>query len=83
MGGRDDGTDSSSRQWVIKFHVGDVCHHWHSKRQGTVMKCEEGTHMKIQFDAMQKDPVEGWGGKDDGKVETRRKAAFIKGTNGM
>ena len=54
------------KTWIVKFFEGDRVHHWWTGRQGTVTATERGnSHMDIQF--------------DDGRLENRRKTAYIKG----
>ena len=74
----------TTSQWVIKWRPGMVCHHWSSKRQGTAMKIQHDSEfMTIVFDDTQQIGVPGWGGVEDGRVETRRKSAFIAGPNDL
>ena len=54
--------------------VGDVCHHWKTHRQGTVVGWDNSsTHFDIKFDDVQK-----WG-RLDGETHRRRISAFVKG----
>ena len=54
------------RQWVVRFRVKDVVHHFKTGRQGVVTGWERGnTHMWILF--------------DDGYEAERQKSAYNKG----
>ena len=54
--------------------VGDVCHHWKTHRQGTVVGWDNSsTHFDIKFDDEQKC------GRLDGETHRRRISAFVKG----
>jgi hypothetical protein len=56
------------RQWVVRFRVKDVVHHFKTGRQGVVTRWDRGyTHMWILF--------------DDGYKEKRRKSAYNKGVS--
>ena len=59
-------------QWVRKYRVGEVVHHYKTGRQGTVT-CDRGRRIEIQFDEVNA------AGMPDGKKESRWKSAFNAG----